>query len=167
MRKVDAYLSFMGDGYKVASYFARLQAEGRATGIAFEFEGSTSATFDAHRLAEWCLAMHGEAKQDALIEHQFAMFFERGRPPSDEAAQLEAAEAAGLPPEEARAVLFDRRAFAAETRVKMDAARRGGVRGVPSFTIGGREVAYGAQSADYWQSILQAELVGQRKLAAQ
>ncbi len=148
----------MGDAHKVAAYFHRLQAEGGGTGIAFEFEGSTSATRDAHRLAEWCLATHGEHAQDRLVEAQFVQFFERGRPPNDADAQLAAVTAAGLDADAARAVLRDPRAYEAETRAKLDAARAGGVRGVPAFHINGREVAYGAQSADYWVSVLQQQL---------
>ena len=56
MKKSDAYLGFMGSAHKVYSYFRRLRDEGVQTGIAFEFDGHTSSTFDAHRLAEWALA---------------------------------------------------------------------------------------------------------------
>mmetsp|Transcript_8 Transcript_8/g.29 ORF Transcript_8/g.29 Transcript_8/m.29 type:complete len:195 (+) Transcript_8:1295-1879(+) len=153
--KKHAYLSMMGDPFKVQSYFERLQGEGSLTGIAFEFEGLTSSTFDAHRLAEWCLATHGDSAQDRLIEAQFVQFFERGRAPNDIEAQVEAAVAAGLNADGARAVLNDKRAFADATRAKLVAARHGGVRGVPSFSIGGHEVAYGAQSIEYWVRVLQ------------
>ena len=66
LRKKEAYLSFMGDAQKVRAYFTRLQAEGAQTGIAFEFDGATSSTLDAHRLAEWALHAHGADARPAL-----------------------------------------------------------------------------------------------------
>ena len=55
---------------RVDAYFERLRYEGALTGIAFEFEGRTSATFDAHRLVEWCLDTAGAAAHDRLVDEQ-------------------------------------------------------------------------------------------------
>jgi predicted DsbA family dithiol-disulfide isomerase len=158
MRKVEAYLGFMGEMGKVRAYFARLTQEGRATGIEFEFEGRTSSTFDAHRLSEWCAATKGVAAQDMLIEAQFIQYFELGQPPSSMESQLAAASAAGLDVEASRAVLMDPTAYANTTRQRMDHGRCQGVRGVPSFRIDGREVACGAQSVDWWEHTLRQQL---------
>ena len=149
--KRDAYLSFMGDPMRVQAYFARLRSEAAETGIAFEFDGHTSATFDAHRLAEWALETHGDDAQDRLMTQQFAQYFEAGQPPNSIDAQVAAAAAAGLDADAARAVFADKRAYADATRAKLDSARRAGVSGVPAFRIGGVEIATGAQSAEFWE----------------
>ena len=49
-----------------------------------------------------------------------------------------------------------------ETRAKMEAGRRASIRGVPSFRIGGQEVACGAQSPDFWVATLRQYLRSQR-----
>ena len=92
---------------------------------------------------------------------------EKGEPPNAKESQVTAAVAAGLNAAEARAVLEDRRAYAAETSAKLDAARRDGVSGVPSFRIGGHEVATGAQSAEWWEEVLRRWLIVQHQDARQ
>lgn len=123
MRKFDAYMAFMGDPQRVRGYFERLRGEGERTGIAFEFEGETSATYDAHRLAEYALVEYGEAVQDALVEAQFSAYMERGEPPNSPESQLAAAAAAGIDANAARAVLADKSAYRQQTDAKLRATR--------------------------------------------
>jgi len=163
MRKVDAYNGFMGDLRKVHGYFCRLREEGAHTGIAFEFDGHTSSTFDAHRLAEWALDTHGADVQDRLVEEQFKQYMELGQPPNSRASQLAAAAAAGVDVDSARRVLEDRSAYAAATQAKLQAARAGGVSGVPCFRIDGQPIVTGAQSADFWEDALRQYLAHQRR----
>lgn len=166
LRKHDAYLSFMGNAHRVHTYFRRLRDEGAATGIAFEFEGYTSATYDAHRLAEWALDVHGEDAQDALVTQQFSQYMEHGKPPKDVDAQLAAAAAAGLDAGAARRVLEDRRAYAEVTSAKLAQARRDSVSGVPCFRLAGREVATGAQPVEFWEDVLRRRLLELHQQAA-
>lgn len=166
VRKHDAYMSFMGNAHRVYQYFSRLREEGQRTGIAFEFEGSTSATFDAHRLAEWALAVHGEDKQDALVAAQFSQYMERGQPPNAIDAQVAAAVAAGMSASEARAVLEDKRAFAEQTTKRLAEARAAGVNSVPCFRVAGKEVATGAQSPEYWEDVLRRLLLERHQEAS-
>ena len=79
---------------------------------------------------------------------------------------MRAAARAGLDPDEARAVLEDKRAFADETRQKLQQAQREGVSGVPCFRIREREVATGAQSPAYWEHALMRVLNEQYQAAA-
>ena len=165
LRKSEAYLSFMGDPTKVHAYFTRLRHEGSETDIRFEFEGKTSGTFDAHRLAEWALDQYGSDAQDTLVTRQFEMFFERGEPPNDLDRQVDAASKAGLDAVKAKAVLDDQAAYADVTRSKLEAARREGVSGVPCFRIVGVEVATGAQGVDFWEHKLRQKLMMLHKQA--
>jgi len=158
MRKYDAYLSFMGDPQKVRAYFARLKSEGAQTGIAFEFEGETSSTYDAHRLAEFALDKYGEGVQDALVEAQFSAYMERGEPPNSVTSQLAAAASVGIDSEAARAVLSDRSRYSEVTDAKLRAAQDGGVSGVPAFKVDGELVCTGAQSPEYWEEVLRQQL---------
>ena len=163
MRKLDAYMAMMGDMHKVASYCARLRDEGVAIGIAFEFEGSTSATFDAHRLAEWALDTHGDDAKDRLVEAQLSQYLEAGLPPNSIDAQVAAASAAGLDALGARRILEDKQAFADVTQRKLAEARGSAVSGVPCFRIDGKVVATGAQTVDWWEDELRKQLLRHTK----
>eukprot|EP00966_Prymnesium_polylepis_P323385 7379589-Prymnesium_polylepis.2 len=158
LRKVDAYLSFMGSLQQVESYFRRLRSEGEQTGIDFEFEGRTSGTYDAHRLAEYALAAYGAPTQGRLVEAQFSQYMERGEPPNSTESQLAAAAAAGMDVDAARAVLLDPHAFRQATDAKLRAAAESGISGVPAFKIDGELVATGAQSPDYWEGVLRQQI---------
>lgn len=166
MRKQDAYLSFMGTAHRVHQYFARLRDEGAQTGIAFEFEGSTSNTLDAHRLAEWALDQHGEDAQDALVTQQFSQYMEHGKPPKDHDSQLAAAASAGLDTAAARAVLEDPRAYADVLKTKLAEVRRDNISGVPYFKLAGAEPVTGAQAVEYWEDVLRRRLLQLHQQAA-
>jgi predicted DsbA family dithiol-disulfide isomerase len=158
LRKVDAYVRFMGSRPKVVAYFERLRLEGAQTGIAFEFDGHTSSSFDAHRLMEWCIDTHSDSAADRLMESLMVQYFERGQPPNALEAQLAAAAESGLDVSAARSILTEPRAFADETQRSLQEQRAIGVRGVPAFRLAGEEVAVGAQSADFWEGVLREHL---------
>ena len=160
--KREAYLKFMGNVHRVHQYFMRLQAEGAAVGVRFDFDGHTSATFDAHRLAAWALATHGADAQDALVAEQFRQYLEMGQPPNAIGSQVAAAAAAGLDADAARRVLEERRAYADETAAELTRARTRGVSSVPCFRIDDREIAAGAQTPEWWEATLSRHLAALR-----
>lgn len=164
MHKVDAYMSFMGDMRRVQDYFQRLRSEGAKTGIAFEFDGQTSSTLDAHRLTEWALRTYGPDVQDQLVEAQFSRYMEHGEPPNSVDSQVAAAASMGLDADAARKVIENPQAFAQETTDKLQQNRRDGVSAVPNFRIGGREVASGAQPVEYWESLLRRIVLSQKPM---
>jgi predicted DsbA family dithiol-disulfide isomerase len=101
-------------------------------------------TFDAHRLLHLALA-HGV--QPELKERLMEAYFTEGEPISDPDTLVRLAAEAGVPEEEARAVLEgDRYADAVREDERLGAQL--GIRGVPFFVIGHRYGVSGAQPAD-------------------
>lgn len=156
--KREAYLrKFAGNQVAMEALFQRLATAGREVSINFEFDGRTSATFEAHRLAEWCLQVHGPAAQHRLVEAQFSMYIERGQPPNSIDAQVQAAEMAGLSGTDARRVLEDKKAYRPGTEAALRTAHSvvdefG--KGIPFYKVRGRSIGAGSKSTSEWQRIL-------------
>jgi predicted DsbA family dithiol-disulfide isomerase len=123
-----------------------LREAGKAEGIDFAFERISVSpnTLDAHRLVRWA----SEAGvQDAVVTDLFRAYFEEGRNIGDHEVLSETAEANGLDGQRIRERLAgsdDREAVSQE----VEAARRIGVTGVPTFILGGRYAVVGAQSPE-------------------
>ena len=122
--------------------YARVRQVGEQVGIPFAFDRIERQpnTLDAHRLIAWA---QGRGDADALVERLFRDYFVEGRFVGDRKVLLAAAIAAGLPEDEARALL------AAETlRAKDEAeareAQEAGITGVPFFIFNGRTAVSGA-----------------------
>ena len=98
-------------------------------------EGRTGPSVDSHRLLAWAGDTRGAAAQHALAEALFEQYFARGQPMCDRDALLAATEAAGLPREEAAALLADPSAGATELLEELRLGRELGVTGVPFFRI--------------------------------
>eukprot|EP01062_Namystynia_karyoxenos_P031709 TRINITY_DN23491_c0_g2_i1.p1 TRINITY_DN23491_c0_g2~~TRINITY_DN23491_c0_g2_i1.p1 ORF type:complete len:163 (+),score=53.03 TRINITY_DN23491_c0_g2_i1:273-761(+) len=104
-------------------------------GVRYSLGGMTGNTFDSHRLAEWAKAKYGLQKQDALMTQMFDAYFSKEQFIGDHQVLVKAAQAAGLPADEARAVLADESAYAKEVQEGLHAARSMRVSGVPFFVI--------------------------------
>jgi predicted DsbA family dithiol-disulfide isomerase len=110
----------------------------RSAGIeGFNMDGKTGPSGDSHRLLGWAGDTHGSAAQHALAEALFAAYFARGQPLCDREVLLEAAKQAGLPADEAAAVLAQdaSSASAKELQEELRLGRQLGVSGVPFFRI--------------------------------
>jgi predicted DsbA family dithiol-disulfide isomerase len=101
-------------------------------------------SFDAHRLIHLG-ADHG--LQDAVKEQLMRGYFTEGEPVGDHDALVRLAAAAGLDPEQARAVLAGD-AYADAVRADEELAARIGIRGVPYFVLNRRFGVSGAQPAE-------------------
>lgn len=132
------------DEARLAEAHARLTALGLEAGIAFDFEAISRSpnTLDAHRLIRFASAA---GKADEVVERLFAAYFERGLDIGDRAVLAEIGRDAGLDEVEAR---LAREEGVAQVQADMDAARRGGVEGVPFFLFGSKYAVSGAQSAE-------------------
>lgn len=143
----EPYLPFLerkfGSRQTVEELFERVRAAGRAYGIDYAFEKIRlrANTLDAHRLLHWAQAQ-GDA--DALVERLFVAQFQRGEPVGDRAVLASIAGECGYSAAAAAEYLAsdqDREAVIAEERE----ARLMGVRSVPTFIVGGREIVVGAE----------------------
>lgn len=143
----EPYLPFLerkfGSRAAVEELFARVREAGRAYGLEYAFEKIRlrANTLDAHRLLHWAQA-RGDA--GALVERLFVAQFQRGEHVGDRALLAVMAGECGYSSAEAAAYLAsgqDRETVIAEERE----ARRLGVRSVPTFIVGGREIVVGAE----------------------
>ncbi len=135
-----------GSAGRLRAAHERLTAMGREAGIAFDFGAIRRApnTLDAHRLIRWAAGADGEARQQAVVERLFRLYFEEGADVGDRSVLVEAAREAGL---DAALVetLLAAGADTAEVTAEIETARRMGVTGVPCFLLEGRYAVVGAQ----------------------
>ena len=115
----------------------------------------TPSTLDAHRLIHWAGL---EGRQTRVVSALFRAYFAEGRDIGDRAVLADLAEGAGMDRAQV-ARLLDSDADADDIR-KADATTRAhGVRGVPTFVIGGEYVVTGAQDTGFWLRVID-ELAG-------
>lgn len=98
-------------------------------------------TFDAHRLLGWA---RDRDHQTELKLALFDAYFGHGQDPGDPAVLRAAAEAAGLPGDEAEQVIAGDD-YADEVRAEEAYYKQAGITGVPGFIINGRYLISGAQ----------------------
>jgi predicted DsbA family dithiol-disulfide isomerase len=130
----------------------RMTAVAAEEGLTFDFgKARPGNTFDAHRL------LHLAAErgvQDRLKERLVRACFTEGQPIADVDTLVALAAEAGLPAEEARAVLAGDR-YADAVRADEARARQLGISGVPFFVLGNRYGVSGAQPAEVLLQALQ------------
>lgn len=110
----------------------------------------TPSTLDAHRVIHWA----GQAgRQTPMVAALFRGYFAEGRDIGDRDVLADLAAQAGLDGAAIRARL-DSDDDAAEIAQADATARAHGVRGVPTFVIGGEYVVTGAQPVEMWLQVI-------------
>ena len=108
----------------------------RGAGIeGFTMDGRTGPSMDSHRLLAWAAETRGQDAQHKLAEALFESYFARGEPLCRHDVLVAAAERAGLPRDEAEALLADPSRGAAELGQELQLGRQLGVTGVPFFRV--------------------------------
>jgi predicted DsbA family dithiol-disulfide isomerase len=133
-----------------------LGAQAAAEGLAYRTRGRDHGnTFDMHRLLHHA-KQYG--RQGELIQLLYEANFAEEQSVFDDAERLvQIAVAAGLDGAEARTVLADPDAYAAEVRADEQEAARLGATGVPFFVLDRKYGISGAQPADvFTQALTQA-----------
>jgi predicted DsbA family dithiol-disulfide isomerase len=122
-----------------------MTATGAKAGVVLDFEKARPGnTFDAHRL----IHLAGErGVQDAVKERLLRATFTEGEPIGDRDVLLRLAVEAGLPQDEAAAVL-ESDTYATEVRAEEDLALDFGISAVPFFVIDRTFGVPGAQPPD-------------------
>ena len=113
-------------------------------------------TFDAHRLLHWAGL---EGRQLQLKEALFAANFTQQKSTSDHAVLIEAARAAGLDGEKARAIL-ESDTYVAEVRAEQSLWRNRGINAVPSVIFNGRWMVQGGQPAQVFEQAIRQIVAG-------
>lgn len=123
----------------------RMVRVGAEKGLDFRFDRARPTnTFDAHRLLLWAAT---QGKQHALKERLFLAYMHEGGDVADRDQLVNLAEAVGLDPDRAQALLSSDE-LTREVREEEAAAHEMGVSGVPFFVLGRRYAIPGAQPAD-------------------
>lgn len=126
----------------------RVSAVAGEEGISVDWDAAVAAnTFDAHRLLAHALERYGPAAQATLVDRLFEAHFARGLDVADHDTLVSVAGEAGMDAAQARAYL-DSDAGVAALQAQLDAARRVGIRAVPSFVLEGKYLVEGAQPAE-------------------
>jgi predicted DsbA family dithiol-disulfide isomerase len=142
-----AYLEAkFGSHERIAAIHERIAALGVEEGIAFHFDKIRIApnTLEAHRLIRWAAE---DGLQDAVVEALFIANFIDGRNIGDRDVLADVAAGVGMD----RASVASRLASTqdrTEVEAEIDAARRMGVTGVPTFILAARYGVVGAQPAE-------------------
>ena len=123
---------FAGRGMDLEVMYSRMKALMDAEGLAYNRRTHTYNSRLAQELAKWADSRPGfEAIHGAL----YRAYFVEGRNLADRQVLLEAAQSVGLPLEEARQVLAERRVMQ-EVDADWHKAQQYGITAVPSFVAG-------------------------------
>lgn len=140
---------------------ARLTNLAAADGLTYQLDQAQPGnTFDAHRLIHLAAA-HG--CQDAVKEALLQAYFTEGAAIGDPEALVAIVSAAGIPADEARAVLT-RDAYAADVRADEARAAVFGITGVPFMVIDERYGVSGAQPVAVFRETLETAWAAARPL---
>lgn len=157
MEARDFYQARFGPPEAVVKAFLPAQEAAERAGLPLDFAKITRipSTLNAHRLIHWAGI---EGRQTPLVSALFRAHFSEGKDIGDAATLAGLAEGAGMD----RAATLRLLASDADAEAVTEAdrtARARGVRGVPTFVIGGEYVVTGAQPTDFWLSVID-ELAG-------
>lgn len=134
----------------------QLAKKGAEEGLKFTFSGRTGHTRDSHRLVQLGRSK-GNAMENKIVQEIMKMFFEDGGDITNIDDLVNAAEKAGLDPEEAKKWLLSRNG-GREVDEEVSEALSSGVRAVPTFIINGKHRVVGAQSvAEFVRQLSQAK----------
>ncbi|WP_330238285.1 DsbA family oxidoreductase [Streptomyces sp. NBC_00525] len=132
---------------------ANVAANAQAEGLGYRTEGRDHGnTFDIHRLLHLAKA---RGRQDELLTLAYRANFAEERSVFDDTVLLELAVEAGLDADEARAVLADPDAYAAEVRADEEEASALGANAVPFFVFDRRYGISGGQPAEVFTQALE------------
>jgi len=126
---------------------AQVASAGKLAGITFHHDlmERTPNTFNAHRLI-WLAGEEG--MQDAVVEALFRSYFVEGRDVGDARVLAEVAKEAGLS-DTAVAAFLEGTAGTEEVRLETQTAKMGGISGVPTFILDGKELFSGAMKPEH------------------
>jgi predicted DsbA family dithiol-disulfide isomerase len=125
---------------------AQVAAAGKLAGITFHHDlmERTPNTFNAHRLI-WLAGEEGV--QDAVVEALFRAYFVEGRDVGDPKVLVDVAKQVGLS-DTVVASFLKGSAGTEEVHFEAEAAKMGGISGVPTFILDGEELFSGAMKPE-------------------
>jgi predicted DsbA family dithiol-disulfide isomerase len=147
---------------QVAQARTTLQERGAAVGFNFGPRSHVWNTFDAHRLLHWAGLQDADYRRQRALKHALLTAYHgQGRNPGAADVLLELATAVGLDATEARAVIEDTEAHAADVRDAEQFWQQAGINAVPAVVINQRHLISGGQpSAVFEQALRQIAAEG-------
>jgi predicted DsbA family dithiol-disulfide isomerase len=140
---------FRGRNLDIPAMQARMQGMMADEGLPYGERSHTYNSRLAQELGKWA---DSEERGDAFHDAMFKAYFVEGQDISDVDTLVGIAEHAGLPADEARAVLLERR-FQTAIDADWERSRAVGVTGVPTFAADGRGVV-GAQPYEVLEQLV-------------
>jgi predicted DsbA family dithiol-disulfide isomerase len=151
----EAYARKFGGLERADAMIENITGLAAADGLDFHLDRAQRAnTRDAHRLLWFAETSGPPGSQAALKERLLADYFVDGRNVADPDVLVDAAAAAGIDAEEARAFLAGDGGLA-EVDEALAFAREAGISAVPTYVIDGRWSIPGAQDPDVFVQVLQ------------
>ncbi len=144
---------------QLAANRGHLRERGASVGFAFGDRSHIWNTFDGHRLLHWAGEVD-RARQRALKHALLRAYHGRGENPGARDVLLAAAAEAGLPADEAAAVVDDRGRYADAVRDLERHWQQLGIHAVPATVIAGKHLVSGGQPVEVFEQVL-------RKIAAE
>lgn len=153
-----AYLEAKFGGQKGAvQVYSEIARHAEEAGLEIDFGAIkvTPNTIDAHRLIHWS---GFEGKQYDMVTRLFHAYFKEGKDIGDADALAHLAGDVGMDASVV-AKMLDGDTDVADIRARDAQAREMGVRSVPTFIVGGRNVVVGAQQTQLWLDVID-EIMG-------
>lgn len=152
MDRRDYLQAKFGDPDQVVRAYLPVQQAADAAGLTLNLGAiqRTPSTLNAHRLIHWAGL---EGVQTRVVSALFRAYFQDGRDIGDTQVLADLAAGAGMD----RALVLRLLAGdqdAADIQEADRTARAHGVRGVPTFVIGGEYVVTGAQTSEFWLRVI-------------
>jgi predicted DsbA family dithiol-disulfide isomerase len=140
---------------QLAQARATLHERGAAVGFHFGTRSHVWNTFDAHRLLHWAGLQDADHRRQRALKHALLTAYHgQGRNPGASDVLLELAVAAGLDATEARAVIEDKEAHAADVRDAERFWQEAGINAVPAVVINQRHLISGGQPSAVFEQAL-------------
>ena len=140
-------------------YATLMQSYGEPVGIRYKFTGTIANTLPAHRVLQHFQEAKGPETADRLVEALYAAYFEGEKSPSSDETLLAACVEAGIPEEEAKAVVEDPSEGLSDVKMLMREQASNGVDSVPYVIFEGRRRDFtliGAKEVDEYVKTLAA-----------
>lgn len=145
-----------GSAEQAKQMTASIAEQAKEVGLEFNFATmKPTNTFDAHRLAKFAKE-HG--RESVLAEKLLYANFTESKDIGDAETLAEIAADAGLPKEEALAVVKNEGTYADEVRHDIEEAQKLGVQGVPFFVFNRKYAISGAQPPEAFTQALEKVL---------
>ncbi|KAF2432765.1 thioredoxin-like protein [Tothia fuscella] len=132
---------------KMDMYIKIMSAYGRSCGIDFKFGGVVANTVDAHRVIQYFQEGRGGDFADRIVASLYSQYFENEKHPSARETLMKAAADAGIPEEEAAAVIDDEYEGLQEVKMLIREQAADGVDAVPYIVFEGKRRDFTLQGA--------------------